>query len=70
MRYLVVLAMLGLEIASGPAISVVRWPGTPMGTALPCAYLAHLAGSIIPDLVMLHLGLLIATASYVHVHED
>ena len=70
LRYLVILALLALEIISGPAISVVRWPSTPAGTALSCAYLAHLAGCIVPNLVMVHLSLLIATASYVHVHED
>lgn len=70
LRYLVILGLLGLEVAVGPAISVVRWPSTPSGTALPCAYLAHLAGCIFPDLVLVYLRWLIAAARYVHIHDN
>jgi hypothetical protein len=70
LRYLSVIVLLCAEITAGPAISVVRWPGTPIGTALPCAYLAHLSGCIIPDLVLVHLRWLISMARYVHVHDD
>ena len=52
LRYACMLALLVWEIALGPALSVVRWPSTPEGTALPCAYLAHLAGAVVPDCVM------------------
>jgi hypothetical protein len=70
LRYLAIMGLLGLQVVAGPAISVVRWPSTPSGTALPCAYLAHLAGCIVPDLVLVYLRWLIAAARYVHVHED
>jgi hypothetical protein len=53
LRHVVALGILVWEIALGPAVSVVRWPSTPAGPALPCAYLAHLAGSVIPDCVLL-----------------
>ncbi len=52
LRYLVMLGLLAWEVALGPAVSVVRWPSTPEGTALPCAYLAHLAGAVVPDCVL------------------
>ncbi len=70
LRYPVILGILGLEVVAGPAISVVRWPSTPTGTALPCAYLAHLAGCIFPDLVLVYLRWLIAAAHYVHIHDS
>jgi hypothetical protein len=70
LRYVAALLILTLEIIAGPPISVVRWPGTPQGTALPCAYLSHLAGCIVPDLVLVHLRFLISAARYVQVHDD
>lgn len=59
LRYLALLGLLVWQVCLGPAISVVRWPSTPAGTALPCAYLAHLAGSILPDCVLFVLGALL-----------
>ena len=53
MRYPVALCLLAWEVLQGPPLSVVRWPSTPQGTALPCAYLAHLAGAIAPDCVLM-----------------
>ena len=70
LRYLAILGLLGLEVVAGPSISVVRWPSTPAGTALPCAYLAHLAGCIFPDLVLVYLRWLIAAAYYVQIHDN
>jgi hypothetical protein len=58
LRHLALLGLLAWEVCYGPAISVVRWPSTPEGTALPCAYLAHLAGAIVPDCVLFVLGAL------------
>jgi len=59
LRHPVALGLLFWEVVQGPAVSVVRWPGTPGGSALPCAYLAHLAGAIVPDCILLFLrGLL------------
>jgi hypothetical protein len=58
-RHLVALGLLVWEALVGPAVSVVHWPSTPPGTALQCAYLAHLAGAVVPDCVLLVLrGLL------------
>lgn len=53
LRHPVALGILFWEVAQGPPISVVRWPDTPGGSALPCAYLAHLAGAIVPDCILL-----------------
>lgn len=61
LRFLALFGLLAWEVSLGPAMSVVRWPSTPEGTALPCAYLAHLAGAILPDCVLFVLrGLLFA----------
>jgi hypothetical protein len=70
LRYAVVWALLCLQLCFGPSISVVRWPSTPAGSALPCAYLAHLGGCIVPDLALTYLRWLIAVASYVKVHDE
>jgi hypothetical protein len=53
LRHPVGLGLLFWEVAEGPPVSVVRWPDTPAGSALPCAYLAHLAGAILPDCILL-----------------
>lgn len=69
MRYLAVAMLLSLEVSVGPALSIVRWPNSPPNS-LTCAYLAHLAGCILPDLVLDTIRTLIATARYVHIRED
>lgn len=69
LRYLAAGAILGLEVCAGPALSIVRWPKTPANT-LTCAYLAHLAGCIVPDFVLDVIRTLITTARYVHIRED
>lgn len=40
LRHLALLGLLAWEVCLGPPISVVRWPSTPGGTALPCATFA------------------------------
>jgi hypothetical protein len=58
-RHLVALGLLAWETLMGPAVSVVHWPNTPPGSTLQCAYLAHLAGAVVPDCILLVLrGLL------------
>jgi hypothetical protein len=52
LRYVAAGAILALELCLGPSISIVRWPTTRPGSALSCAYLAHLGGCILPDLVI------------------
>lgn len=52
LRYLAMLGLLVWEVALGPVVSVVHWPSIPTGTALACAYLAHLGGALIPDCVI------------------
>lgn len=69
LRYLVAFGLLVLEIAAGPAVAVVRWPSTPPGSALSCAYLAHLIGCIFPDLILLQIRWLITTARYVQISD-
>jgi hypothetical protein len=70
LRHAVTLGILVWVIALGPPVSVVRWPGTPAGPALPCAYLAHLAGSIIPDCVLLVLQGVLLLARSVCLRDD
>jgi hypothetical protein len=70
LRYVSVLAILFLQVTLGPSLSVVRWPTTPAGTALPCAYLAHLAGCIIPDLALACMRCLVWAARYVRFREE
>ena len=57
LRHLAVLGLLLWEVMLGPAVSIVHWPGAPEGSALQCAYLAHLAGAIVPDSIMFVLRL-------------
>jgi hypothetical protein len=50
LRYALAGQLLVWEALAGPAVSIVRWPATPEG--LPCAYLAHLVGSLVPDMLL------------------
>ena len=70
LRYVSVLAILVLQVTLGPSLSVIRWPTTPHGTALPCAYLAHLAGCLIPDLGLACMRCLVWAARYVRFREE
>jgi len=63
LRFGAVLGILGYAVAEGPAVSVVGWPE--QGDTRICAYIAHLAGCILPGLVLDVLGWLIAAARYV-----
>ena len=64
----IILLLLGLQVCVGPAISVVHWPGAEQG-ALSCAYLAHLVGCVVPDLVLALMRILVSSARYIHVGE-
>jgi hypothetical protein len=68
MQRVTVLALLAAQVCEGPAISVVHWPGAEQG-ALSCAYLAHLVGCVVPDLVLAGMRALVASARYIHVGE-
>jgi hypothetical protein len=70
LRHLALLGLLAWEVCLGPPISVVRWPSTPGGTALPCAYLAHLAGAIVPDCVLFGLRTLLCVCRGMWVRSD
>ncbi len=70
LRHLAALGLLAWEVFAGPPLSVVRWPDTPPGTALSCAYLAHLAGSIVPDCALLVLQGFLKLGGSVCVRED
>jgi hypothetical protein len=52
LRYLSMYGLLAWQVMLGPAVSVVRWPSTPPGSAVPCAYLAHLGGVLAPVWVL------------------
>lgn len=67
-RHLSVLGLLMWEVVLGPAVSIVRWPGAPEG--LQCAYLAHLAGAIVPDSIMLALHLVRGFFRCVNLREE
>lgn len=69
LRYLALFGLLGWEVCVGPAISVVRWPSTPKGTAVPCAYLAHLAGAILPECVLFILKTLLVAGRCMWVED-
>jgi hypothetical protein len=60
LRYAAVAGMLGAALSFGPSVSVVRWPSTPQGGALQCAYLSHLVGCIVPDMVSTLLSYVLA----------
>jgi hypothetical protein len=66
---LALLLLLGLQLSDGPPVSVVPWVGGQEGT-LGCAYLSHLTGCVLPDLVLGLLRCLIASARYIHVSGD
>jgi hypothetical protein len=68
LRYLALAQLLAWLILAGPAISVVRWESTP--PALPCAYLAHLAGCVVPDLILFILFALRAAGKSVCARDD
>lgn len=70
LRYAAVWILLCLQLCFGPSISVIRWPTTPAGSALPCAYLAHLAGCLLPELALTSLRWVVAVMSYVRIRDD
>jgi len=60
MRFFTVFVILALEVCVGPPVSVIRWHDT--SPSLSCAYLAHLVGCIIPELVLLNMRFLFFAA--------
>lgn len=70
LRYAAVWILLCLQLCLGPSISVIRWPTTPTGSALPCAYLAHLVGCILPDMALTSMRWVIAVLGYVRIRDD
>ena len=69
LRYVSALGILCLQVFVLPSLSVVRWPSTLKGSTIECAYLAHLAGCIIPDLVITCMRAIISAARYVQIHD-
>jgi len=70
LRYLTVWTILCLQLWFGPSVSVIRWPTTPLGSALPCAYLAHLVGCLLPDLILTYLRWFVAFVKYIKIRDD
>lgn len=70
LRYVAALGVLLLQVFVVPSLSVVRWPSTRKGSAIECAYLAHLAGCIVPDLAISCMRGMISTARYVQIRDD
>jgi len=64
LRFATVLGILAYAALHGPPVSVVGWPEQGADTRT-CAYIAHLAGCILPGLVLDVLGCLISAARYV-----
>jgi hypothetical protein len=70
LRHVVSSVLLVWEVCVGPAISVVTWPGMTQKQVLPCAYLAHLAGAIIPGCVLTVLRWILFCARCMCLHEE
>lgn len=70
LRYAGVLLLLSLQLLAGPAVSVVQWPSQTHHSVLACAYLCHLLGSVAPALGLSFMRCIIASARYIHVHDD
>ena len=70
LRYVSALGILLLQVFVAPSLSVIRWPSTPKGSSIECAYLAHLAGCIVPDLAIECMRLLISMARYVQIRDE
>ena len=70
LRYLALAQFLVWLVFVGPPLSVVRWESTPPGQTLPCAYLAHLAGCVVPDLVLFALFVVRAAGNSVRARDD
>jgi hypothetical protein len=64
------LGILLLQVFVSPSLSVIRWPSTLKGSSIECAYLAHLAGCIVPDLVIECMRGLVSMARYVQIREE
>lgn len=69
LRYLGVALLLCWEVFAGAPVSIVRWAAEPP-EGLPCAYLAHLGGCIVPDLTLLLLHTLMQGACCFCAFED
>lgn len=63
LRYAGALALLAGEIALGVPVSIVRWRGDVHN--LSCAYLAHLGGCLVPDMLIFLLDWTAQTAACV-----
>jgi hypothetical protein len=70
LRYLSVALILGGELCAGPAVSVIRWPSVGLENHPPCAYLAHLVGCVVPNLVLSFARRLVQCARYLCISED
>lgn len=70
LRYISALGILLLQVFVSPSLSVIRWPSTLKGSSIECAYLAHLAGCIVPDLVIECMRGLVSMARYVQIREE
>lgn len=58
LRFVGVAQLLAYAVLAGVPVSIVRWKRSASGdVAVPCAYLAHLAGCIAPDLALTALRL-------------
>lgn len=71
LRFLGVGQLLLWEVIAGFPVSIVRWGRSPSwDQGLSCAYLAHLAGCLIPDLVLFALQLMESMARSFGIRGD
>jgi len=68
LRYLSIAIFILFQISIGPPISVVKWPDTSDHTS--CAYLAHLIGSILPQIIFYLLSAMSHLACFVTTLDD
>jgi len=70
-RFASVVFLLACQSFFGPPISVVPWdPKTQPASSLSCAYLCHLWGCVVPDIVLSLVRGLVWFGSYVHIRDD
>lgn len=69
LRYAGVVVLLGWEILAGVPVSIVRWNQSG-AKDLSCAYLAHLAGCLVPDLIVFALEVVGQTVSCLLAGEE
>lgn len=70
LRYLAAGSILTGQMAFGPIVPVVYWPGITMESGVSCAYLCHLIGCVLPDVALSIVQCLVAFARCIPLRDD